>query len=104
MTLNYKFFLTYTLERYEFYVMCILFPVENQIQELYMNAFQDIKAILPSFCGQTYCVWEYQWEKLIIFQQFHPSTFCFPSVEIICCDEIVWNKEGGLNINPAWKS
>jgi len=42
-------------------------------------------------------------ETLIIFQQFYPSTFCFQTVEIICCDEIIWNKEGGLNSNPAWK-
>ena len=60
MTLNYKFFLSYTLKRYEFYVTCILFPVENQIQELYVNPFQDIKAILPGFSGQTCYVWEYQ--------------------------------------------
>jgi len=42
-------------------------------------------------------------EIFIIFQQFHSSTFCFPSVEIICCNEITWNKEGGLNTNLVWK-
>jgi hypothetical protein len=58
--------------------MCILFPVENQIQELYMNPFQDIKAILPGFFGQTCCGWEYQWKKhSLFFSSFIQVQFAF---------------------------